>query len=463
MGMNWKKSDYLLKLMISLASSIKINARKTGGEDLRGVSYLLLKTHASFKQLLNILKKFELKEIPFNYEFETLSDAIDALYPPTEELFRGDGFYTPDKISNYIISLTGFRSNIVGILFKVNKKYKHVKNNKYIDYLSVDEERKSVSDIKKSYIQAKGLVDDIFKDSESIKIILEKLHLQQNKINDLEQDYRHALTKISLNEDDYESKRSAIEKGFYISSELIKNHKSINDELEQLKGYSAESIKVVKRLNDFTMSHNKKYEKNSSELESLTLEAKKIMGDASAAKIGEHFKIQYDASRRLLALWPTISGVFLMCAILICLLTVFPELYVMVFGGNVIEHTSANAAPFLISRLLVAPLFLAGAWFCATQYIKQKNITEDYAYKKVLSLSLLSIKAEVEKTGEANTSEFIRAIQGEIVKSPLDSLDKSYYRNEIELLRTVQSEAVKNIIASSLMKERSKKTNSKSK
>ncbi|MGK3135027.1 hypothetical protein ACCX84_04570 [Pantoea trifolii] len=451
---DWKVYYAQLDLMISLAGMIKEKNRKSGAVELKELSYLLLKTHSSFKQLVYILKKADVKGIPWSEYRETLSAKVLSFYAKTERFYIGYDLNNPSNISQYTKLLKDFNSLVNKMSFNLNKKvYEHKTNN----FSSLSSDYENEENIKVTYAQAKGLVDDIFKDTESIKITLDKLHLQQTKINELEDFYRHAISKFSLNEDEYEIKRSEIDKGFMISTELIKTHKDIGAQLKQLKDDSAESIKLVKRLNEFATSHNKKYEKNSTELESLILQTKEIMGDASAAKIGEHFKIQYDESKKLLALWPVISGSFLLCAIGICLLTVFPELYVMLFGGDVTNHVSDDAVPFLISRILVAPLFLAGAWFCATQYIKQKNITEDYAYKKVLSLSLLSIKAEVEKTGEKNTSEFIRAIQGEIVKSPLETLDKKHYKNEIELLRTVQSEAVKNIMAQSLSKNKAKK------
>lgn len=455
---DWKVEYALLDLMSSLAALIKDKNRQNGHAKLKEVSYLLLKTRSSFKQLVNTLKKFDDKNISWHEYRNILSDSVLFFYAQTERLFLGYDLYTSGEISSYCSLLKNFKADVNRVWIGVNKNNSDEGDS---ELLLSSKHYENEEDIKVTYAQAKGLVDDIFKDTESIKITLNKLHLQQEKINELEDNYRHALTKLSLNEDEYDSKRSEIDKASIISTELMKTHKEIGSQLKHLKDESTESIALVKRLHGFTASHNKRYEENSAELESLILQTKEIMGDASAAKIGEHFKIQYDESKKLLALWPVISGSFLLCAIAICLLTVFPELYVKVFGGDVTKHVSDAAVPFLISRILVAPLFLAGAWFCATQYIKQKNITEDYAYKKVLSLSLLSIKAEVEKTGEKNTSEFIRAIQGEIVKSPLDTLDKKHFKNEIDLLRTVQSEAVKNIMAQSLSRGKAKKKSDK--
>lgn len=448
---DWKLCDSLLALMSSLADFIKNDNRKVNADKPKELSYLLLKTHASFKQLVNSFKKMESKKNSWIEFDENLTYAVKLVHAHTEKMYIKYQLEENVQVDEYIKILKDFNHLVNSISNNVNESInRHKKNGlPLIGKNSGDEEN-----IKVTYAKAKGLVDDIYKDTESIKITLEKLHLQQSKINELEEYYRHAISKFSLNEDEYELKRSEIDKGHIISTELIKTHKDISAQLNQLKDDSAESIKVIKRLNEFTTSHSKKYQQNSAELESLISKTKEIMGDASASKIGEHFKVQYDKSKRLLALWPFISGSFLLCAISICLLTVFPELYVKLFGGDVKNHVSDNAMPFLISRILVAPLFLAGAWFCATQYIKQKNITEDYAYKTVLSLSLLSIKAEVEKTGEKNTSDFIRAIQGEIVKSPLESLDKKHYKKEMDFLRKIQSDAVKNIMANSLSKNK---------
>ncbi|EXU77299.1 hypothetical protein [Erwinia mallotivora] len=167
--------------------------------------------------------------------------------------------------------------------------------------------------------------------------------------------------------------------------------------------------------------------------------ANDALGNASTIKLGGHFKDQYEKSKKGAIIWALIGGAFLLGAIIECLLAVFLT--------DSLPNINDGNLHYLISRLLIAPLFLIGTWFCANQYVKQKNIIEDYAYKKVLSLSLLSIKDEIEKTGADNTTEFIRAVQNEIMKSPLESLNKKHYNNEVKMLKGIHVHAMNSMIS----------------
>ena len=68
------------------------------------------------------------------------------------------------------------------------------------------------------------------------------------------------------------------------------------------------------------------------------------------------------------------------------------------------------------------PFTITGSIFCANQYIKQKNIIEDYAYKTVLAKSIIAFSEEL-RTNDNNTSdyykEYISTILKEIHQDPL--------------------------------------------
>ena len=75
----------------------------------------------------------------------------------------------------------------------------------------------------------------------------------------------------------------------------------------------------------------------------------------------------------------------------------------------------------MIGRISLIPILIAGAWFCAAQYVKQKNLIEDYAYKSVLAKSLVGFADQL-STEEGNGDEyshFIRSVLDEIHNDPL--------------------------------------------
>lgn len=448
--MNWNEYNLVLKCINELTHLIKNDNRDDKKKFFSDLPMLLLKAKTCMEQLQNKLIKLEGKNLALHANNYMSNDDVSEFHIKTKNIVGNFSSIGAKAILKYRNELVSFKKLVSEVSEHVDLTYNSLKKEvgrlPKIQISNNNINNKS-EDLINQYTHAKYLVDDLVKDSGLITATLDKLVNQQSKVEDLEVRYRKSLSNININEAEFDSKRSQLDTSIIIATEFMERNKDVSKKIDDLQTETSELINNVRRLHHFTTSHKKNYEANNEELISLIDETKKVLGNASALKLGEHFNEQYLASKQMLFRWPLMSGMFLLCAISICLLSVFPELYIKVFGGNLAEHTANNNISFLVSRLLIAPLFLAGSWFCASQYIKQKNINEDYAYKKVLSFSLLSIKAEIETTGEENTSEFIKAIQKEIIKSPLESLDRKHYKNEMQLLRTVQSEAIKNIIS----------------
>ena len=99
----------------------------------------------------------------------------------------------------------------------------------------------------------------------------------------------------------------------------------------------------------------------------------------------------------------------------------------------------------IVGRLLLLPIPIIGAIFCANQYTKQKNITEDYAYKTVIAKSIVGFSEQLKKNSTDN-SEYITYIAKaleEIHKDPLRArehnsskvkLDKTQFDKLVETL-----------------------------
>lgn len=75
----------------------------------------------------------------------------------------------------------------------------------------------------------------------------------------------------------------------------------------------------------------------------------------------------------------------------------------------------------IVGRISLMPILIAGAWFCASQYVKQKNIAEDYAYKSVLAKSMVGFSDQLSdesRKGE-DYSHYVKSVLSEIHKDPL--------------------------------------------
>ena len=81
------------------------------------------------------------------------------------------------------------------------------------------------------------------------------------------------------------------------------------------------------------------------------------------------------------------------------------------------------------------PLPIIAAIFCANQYVKQKNLIEDYAYKMVLAKSIVGFSEQLKKDPSEDKGEYIHYMKvalEEIHKDPLRKRDQKPVENKIE-------------------------------
>lgn len=65
------------------------------------------------------------------------------------------------------------------------------------------------------------------------------------------------------------------------------------------------------------------------------------------------------------------------------------------------------------------PFTIYAAIFCSQQYVKQKNLVEDYAYKSVLSKSIIAFSEELRKNDPEKYTEYLSTVLREIHHDPL--------------------------------------------
>lgn len=133
------------------------------------------------------------------------------------------------------------------------------------------------------------------------------------------------------------------------------------------------------------------------------LELKKTEG------ISKGFNTQYKEpnNKWVFAGWLLFSLVFLSVAVII---------------GWLILSADSQDLLTVIARISLLPILLTGAYFTANQYIKQKNIAEDYAYKQALSKFLIGFPREILKQGgnqNPEYSKFVTKIFDQMLQDPL--------------------------------------------
>jgi len=171
-------------------------------------------------------------------------------------------------------------------------------------------------------------------------------------------------------------------------------------ELEQ------KTIENSDKLNEY----EKERVKILNEAKELIENAKKALGYSTSQGLSESFDTQYKKAKEgnLLTLWMIGAVVSLIC-------TLGLGIWVM---NNIQEQWF-----MIMGRILLLPIPIAGAVFCANQYTKQKNIIEDYAYKSTIAKAIVGFSEQLKKNGndvdDIEYTDYIQKALGEIHKDPL--------------------------------------------
>lgn len=172
----------------------------------------------------------------------------------------------------------------------------------------------------------------------------------------------------------------------------------------------AENIEEYKTSISNLETQAKKIVSKEIKIDELISQAEKALNLKSAEGISAAFSAQYTNASKIwgLRLWIIGAVLFIILAIV---LTIW-----IVSGYGIANPNSISS---IIGRIVAVGIAIAGATFCATQYTKQKNISEDYAYKAVLTKSIIAFTEEIRKRDETKVAEYLEKVLSEIHQDPL--------------------------------------------
>lgn len=145
---------------------------------------------------------------------------------------------------------------------------------------------------------------------------------------------------------------------------------------------------------------------------------------STAEGISAAFQAQYNEANR-----PENKKYWLWSALIFIGLTLGLGVWIIAWGPK--EQSPVYS---LVSRISLMPFTLLGALFCANQYVKQKNLIEDYAYKAVLSKSIVAFSEELREKDNDRYAEYISTVLREIHQDPLRKRGKD--KDEINIKDT---------------------------
>jgi len=86
-------------------------------------------------------------------------------------------------------------------------------------------------------------------------------------------------------------------------------------------------------------------------------------------------------------------------------------------GYDLLVDQSALTAGLAIARTAAASAAISAAWFCASQFVRNKNTSDDYGYKSVLAKSMVAFLDQFQDQGEREA--YLRTVLGQIHQDPM--------------------------------------------
>ena len=270
-------------------------------------------------------------------------------------------------------------------------------------------------------------------------LLTEKLEAITKNFEDLKEiieEVEEVKTEIVLNSDKLE----------LINENLVKVNGTAETYLEEIKESLSESKNNEKLISAFAQKIQERdnrlgelqqlTEENKQKLNDYNVERIKILDDAkeliesakqalnykTAEGISESFQTQLKDARKwyFSVSWILGAAIFIITAILL---------------GVWVAFDKTNDLHLIIGRIALIPLPIIAAIFCANQYVKQKNLIEDYAYKMVLAKSIVGFSEQLKKDPSQDKGEYIHYMKvalEEIHKDPLRKRDQKSVENKIE-------------------------------
>ncbi len=265
--------------------------------------------------------------------------------------------------------------------------------------------------------QNKSQSDEIL---QSLKKQQEELQQQQNDLADklnqtrthVQESQNHANT-ISQFRNKVDSHQPVIDT---FVQKIAKREQRLEDQKVKTDTYNSQLIK-------FTDEHKKRLE----EAENLIKKAKTALGYRQAEGISAAFKTRLDKLENV-KWWKSANTYWLGMAILLSCTTIWMSFDFIQAIKNDLQNSSRSGITlnWILARFLVFTLPIVATWFCAGQYVKNKNITEDYAYKTILAQSIIGFSEQLKTEDPSDTSyqEYVKKMLDEIHQHPLKNHKK---------------------------------------
>ncbi|HEY9084248.1 MAG TPA: hypothetical protein VIN73_13020 [Vicingaceae bacterium] len=276
----------------------------------------------------------------------------------------------------------------------------------------------------KNYSTFKNSLKDIAGLRRSYQAQLKGLDKLKKQVSQIESNFNKSIELINS----FDEKKGLIESELATSQNNLTSINQIYEQLNQAKQEIENSKKEVLAfksnidsyktdIDDKSESAKKiidEFDSKRVQVDKLIEESEQALGLKATEGMSAALNIQYteekDTKKR---------KQWLITAIVFLLISLFgTALLILKFDLNG-KEISADSVNGIIARIVFVGIAITGATFASKQYLKQKRLADDYAYKLVLAKSIVAFAREIKKYSPEKASEYLTDVLKEINRSPI--------------------------------------------
>ncbi len=279
------------------------------------------------------------------------------------------------------------------------------------------EEIKNLSGVRKKYLDLLKQLNELDKLQTQTDEVFKVANQTNDDINKILTEIKEKLKNITQLEIDVAGNAKKTNE---VSILIKESEKEIEGKKLQVNTFAG-NIEEYKAAIKILQEEAEKIISKEKVIDDLILQAEKALNLKSAQGISAAFSTQYHTANetgilkiqgKKINLWLIGASVFILSALGITIWIATGHL-----GSNGIGIS------LIVARIVAVAISITGATFCAKQFIKQRNIAEDYAYKAVLSKSIIAFADEIRKKDPQKVAEYLTKVLDEIHKDPLRPRD----------------------------------------
>lgn len=378
-----------------------------------------LKDENFINQVENHLKanpnhQFNVNNVPVSLEkavktFEYLKGIL--LQAIENEQFEDLPVPSQNQIHNQTQALYQNKTNVNQFINIVESLYYH------ITISGIENKLKSYSTFKKSLTEIAGL-------RRSYSASIKGLEVLKNQVKKIESNYNKAIELL----DSFIEKKQLIENNLESSQNDLENVNQLFEDVKKAKQEIEDSKKEVVAFKNNVDSYKSDIQEKSENAQKIITEfndyketVKKLIADSEVALglkasegMSSAISVQYEKEENVekRRQWLIASLVFLGIAFVGVALLIIK----LKIGEQEIVADNINA---IIARVVFVAIAIAGATFTSKQYLKQKRLADEYAYKLVLAKSIVAFTQEIKRHSPEQAAAYLTNVLEEINKSPI--------------------------------------------